>query len=40
VHRWESVAFEDKPDLVAVGAFYDRMRGRAAAAKYISSATP
>jgi glutathione S-transferase len=40
VHRWESVAFEDNPDLVAVGAFYDRMRGRAAAAKYISSATP
>jgi glutathione S-transferase len=40
VHRWESVAFEDKPDLVAVGAFYDRMRGRPAGAKYLSAATP
>jgi glutathione S-transferase len=40
VHRWESVAFEDKPDLVAVGAYYDSMRARPAAAKYLSAATP
>lgn len=40
VHRWESVAFEDKPDLVAVGAYYDGMRARPAAAKYLSAATP
>ena len=39
-HRWESVAFEDKPDLVAVGAYYDGMRARPAAAKYLSAATP
>jgi len=39
-HRWESVAFEDKPDLVAVGAYYDGMRARPASAKYLSAATP
>jgi len=40
VHRWKSVPFEDKPELEAVDAYYDKMQMRPLAAKYISSATP
>lgn len=40
IHRWQNVAFEGKPRLAAVDAYYDEMRLRPAAERYISAATP
>ena len=40
VHRWASVAFDDKPELPAVAAYYEKMRGRPMGAKYLGPSTP
>ncbi len=40
VHRWMRVPFDEKPTLPAVELYCEKMRGRAAGAKYLSAATP
>jgi glutathione S-transferase len=40
VHRWESVAFEGKPELPSVAAYYARVQARPRGTKYLSAATP
>jgi glutathione S-transferase len=40
VHRWMSVAFDDKPKLPAVDVYYEKLRARPAGQKYLGAGTP